>query len=213
MLLYSVRYGSASTSMRRAFSPHTPMPLRRCRAPATLRAPDAPLWLVWIAARHAMSMAGTTALQDMMAELDGRRREARSTATRMGDLARARRAAVIAARLMGARERYMCGGLRCCSWERRRCGACALPQQLLLRTADLLILPGCCRGRGNPLPRSPRRLTACVIAGCVGHAPVHSDSDPQGGPCARGVVLNSKSRATEPPRRDAGGLSCIDSEE
>ena len=101
MLLYSVRYGSASTSMRRAFSPHTPMPLRRCRAPATLRAPDAPLWLGWIAARHAMSMAGTTALQDMMAELDGRRREARSTATRMGDLARARRAAVIAARLMG----------------------------------------------------------------------------------------------------------------
>ena len=102
MLLYSVRYGSASTSMRRAFSPHTPMPLRRCRAPATLRAPDAPLWLVWIAARHAMSMAGTTALQDMMAELDGRRREARSTATRMGDLARARRAAVIAARLTGS---------------------------------------------------------------------------------------------------------------
>ena len=74
MLLYSVRYGSASTSMRRAFSPHTPMPLRRCRAPATLRAPDAPLWLVWIAARHAMSMAGTTALQDMM--LDGGARRA-----------------------------------------------------------------------------------------------------------------------------------------
>ena len=24
-----------------------------------------------------------------------------------------------------------------------------------------------------------RRLTACVIAGCVGHAPVHSDSDPR----------------------------------
>ena len=35
------------------------------------------------------------------------------------------------------------------------------------------------RGRGNSLPRSPRRLTACVIAGCVGHAPVHSDSDPR----------------------------------
>ena len=36
-----------------------------------------------------------------MAELDERRREARNTASRMGDLARARRAAVIAARLTG----------------------------------------------------------------------------------------------------------------
>ena len=53
------------------------------------------------AARHAMSMAGTTALQDVMAELDGRRREAHHTAHRMCDLARARRAAVIAARLTG----------------------------------------------------------------------------------------------------------------
>ena len=43
-----------------------------------------------------------------------------------------------------------------------------------------------------------RRLTACVIAGCVGHAPVHSDSESTpalGGPgtmraLAR-VVLNS----------------------
>ena len=48
-----------------------------------------------------MSMAGTTALQDVMAELDERRREAHNTAHRMGDLARARRAAVIAARLTG----------------------------------------------------------------------------------------------------------------
>ena len=34
--------------MRRAFSPHTPMPLRRSRALATLRAPDVPPWLAWI---------------------------------------------------------------------------------------------------------------------------------------------------------------------
>ena len=53
------------------------------------------------AARHAMSMAGTTALQDVMAELDERRREAHNIAHRMGDLARARRAAVTAARLTG----------------------------------------------------------------------------------------------------------------
>ena len=31
--------------------------------------------------------------------------------------------------------------------------------------------PGPWQQRGIPLPRSPRRLTACVIAGCVGHAP------------------------------------------
>ena len=48
-----------------------------------------------------MSMAGTTALQDVMAELDERRREAHNIAHRMGDLARARRAAVTAARLTG----------------------------------------------------------------------------------------------------------------
>ena len=38
--------------------------------------------------------------------------------------------------------------------ERRRRGAraCALPQQLLLRTADLSILPGYCRGKVNPPP-------------------------------------------------------------
>ena len=53
------------------------------------------------AARHAMSMAGTTALQDVMVELDERRREAHNIAHRMGDLARARRAAVTAARLTG----------------------------------------------------------------------------------------------------------------
>ena len=53
-----------------------------------------------------MSMAGTTAFQDVMAELDGRRREARNTATGMGDFARARRAAVIAARLTGSCVQY-----------------------------------------------------------------------------------------------------------
>ena len=46
--VYSAHYRSASASMRRAFSPHTPMPLRRSRALVTLRAPDAPPWLAWI---------------------------------------------------------------------------------------------------------------------------------------------------------------------
>ena len=53
------------------------------------------------AARHAMPMAGTTALQDLLAEVAGRRREAHDTAARIRDLARARRAAVLAARVMG----------------------------------------------------------------------------------------------------------------
>ena len=46
-------------------------------------------------------MAGTTALQDLLAEVAGRRREAHDTAARIRDLARARRAAVLAARQMG----------------------------------------------------------------------------------------------------------------
>ena len=49
----------------------------------------------------AMRMAGTTALQDLLAEVAGRRREAHDTAARIRDLARARRAAVLAARVMG----------------------------------------------------------------------------------------------------------------
>ena len=53
------------------------------------------------AARHAMPMAGTTALQDLLAEVAGRRREAHDTAARIRDLARARRAAVLAARVTG----------------------------------------------------------------------------------------------------------------
>jgi hypothetical protein len=51
------------------------------------------------AARHAMRMAGTTALQDLLAEVAGRRREAHDTAER--SFARARRAAVLAARMLG----------------------------------------------------------------------------------------------------------------
>jgi hypothetical protein len=50
-------------------------------------------------------MAGTTALQDLLAEVAGRRREAHDTAARIRDLARARRAhgraAVLAARMLG----------------------------------------------------------------------------------------------------------------
>ena len=53
------------------------------------------------AARPAMRMAGTTALQDLLAEVAGRRREAHDTAARIRDFARARRAAVLAARQMG----------------------------------------------------------------------------------------------------------------
>ena len=40
-----------------------------------------------------MRMAGTTALQDLLAEVAGRRREAHDTAARIRDLAHARRAA------------------------------------------------------------------------------------------------------------------------
>ena len=49
----------------------------------------------------AMRMAGTIALQDLLAEVAGRRREAHDTAARIRDLARARRAAVLAARVTG----------------------------------------------------------------------------------------------------------------
>ena len=48
-----------------------------------------------------MRMAGTTALQDLLAEVAGRRREAHDTAARIRGLARARRAAVLAARMLG----------------------------------------------------------------------------------------------------------------
>ena len=51
--------------------------------------------------RAAVRMAGTTALQDLLAEVAGRRREAHDTAARIRDFARARRAAVLAARQMG----------------------------------------------------------------------------------------------------------------
>ena len=53
------------------------------------------------AARHAMCIAGTTALQDLLAEVAGRRREAHDTAARISGFARARRAAVLAARMLG----------------------------------------------------------------------------------------------------------------
>jgi hypothetical protein len=45
------------------------------------------------AARNAMRIAGTTALQDLLAEVAGRRREAHDTAARIRDLARARASA------------------------------------------------------------------------------------------------------------------------
>ena len=51
--------------------------------------------------RHALRLAGTTALQDLLAEVAGRRREAHDTAARLRDFARARRAAVLAARMLG----------------------------------------------------------------------------------------------------------------
>ena len=47
---------------------------------------------------------------------------------------------------------------------------------------------------GSAVAANPRRLTACVIAGCVGHAPVHCDSDPRAwGSGTMRVVLNSSS--------------------
>ena len=45
-------------------------------------------------------------------------------------------------------------------------------------TAAPSVLSGYVRGKGIPSP-AIRRLTACVIAGCVGHASVHCDSGPR----------------------------------
>ncbi len=46
-----------------------------------------------------------------------------------------------------------------------------------------------CPGNLGLLTTAPRRLTACVIAGCVGHASVHCDSGPVlGGPESARVV-------------------------
>ena len=136
----------------------------RCRARASrARAAVASLDPLQRAARHAMHMAGTTALQDAMAELDESRREARDTATRtctrIGDLARARRAAVIAARRRGGmrstvhvrRVTLLLAG----ETAPRRARACALPQLLPMRTADLSILSGYFRGGLNPSSPPP----------------------------------------------------------
>ena len=138
------------------------------------------------AARHAMSIAGTTALQDAMAELDRRRREARDTATRMSDLARARRAAVMAARASGGmrmvhvrRVTLLLAGETAPRRARVRAAAAAAAANNGPIDTINQVTVVYCRGRGNSLPRSPRRLTACVIAGCVGHASVHCDSDPR----------------------------------
>ena len=117
------------------------------------------------AARHAMPMAGTTALQDLLAEVAGRRREAHDTAARIRDLARARRAAVLAARVMGG------------AWTTH------VRRVTLLLAGETAPRPQwyyrvTLGGRVIPSP-AIRRLTACVIAGCVGHASVHCDSGPR----------------------------------
>jgi hypothetical protein len=77
---------------------------RVCDAARARRAAVASMDPTLRVARHAMRMAGTTALQDLLAEVAGRRGEAHVTAARIRDLARARRAAVtavLAARMMG----------------------------------------------------------------------------------------------------------------
>ena len=78
-----------------------------------------------------MRMAGTTALQDLLAEVAGRRREAHDTAARIRDFARARRAAVLAARLMGGTRTVHVRGvtlLLAGETAPRRARACAPPR-------------------------------------------------------------------------------------
>jgi len=58
-----------------------------------------------------------------------------------------------------------------------RARARALPRRLQLRTAARLVLSVYSRGGGCASPPC-RRLTVCVIAGCVGHTSVHSDRGP-----------------------------------
>ena len=152
------------------------------------------------AARHAMSIAGTTALQDAMAELDRRRREARDTATRMSDLARARRAAVMAARASGGmrtvhvrRVTLLLAGETAPRRARVRAAAAAAAANNGPIDTINQVTVVYCRGRGNSLPRSPRRLTACVIG--VGHASVHCDSDPR----AWGSGTHTAAAAATPP--------------
>jgi hypothetical protein len=74
---------------------------RVCAAARARRAAVASMDPMQRAARHALRLAGTTALQDLLAEVAGRRREAHDTAARLRDFARARRAAVLAARMLG----------------------------------------------------------------------------------------------------------------
>ena len=97
---------SASTSTRCASLPRARTPPQRSRAFGdAARAPAALPWRsmdpMQRAARHAMRMAGTTALQDLLAEVAGRRREAHDTAARSAiSPALAARGLVLAARMM-----------------------------------------------------------------------------------------------------------------
>ena len=92
------------------------------------RPPQAPFW-----ALSYFGMAGTTALQDLLAEVAGRRREAPDTAARIRGLARARRAAAGAWRggacPCGTDDGGYSDGAdvesRCCSRGRRHRGTCA----------------------------------------------------------------------------------------
>ena len=83
--LSSVPCASASTSMRCAFSGLAPGCRRNLRSRAVVASMDPMQRATLRATRHAMRMAGTTALQDLLAEVAGRRRlsGASDTAARM----------------------------------------------------------------------------------------------------------------------------------
>ena len=87
--------------------------------------------------------------------------------------------------------------------------ACELPRRQQLLTAVPSVLLGYVRGEGFSFP-ARRRLTACVIAGCAGHASVHCDSGPRAwgsGERARCVFHSSSRRRPDgrasPARKSA----------
>ena len=143
-----------------AFLPRARMPPQRSRARDAARARRAVVASMdpmQRAARHAMRMAGTTALQDLLAEVAGRRRSAHDTAARIRDLARARRTAVLAARVMGgARTTHVSRVTLLLAVE-------TAPRRARVRAAAAaaaansgpMVLSGYVRGKGYSFPRHP----------------------------------------------------------
>ena len=91
------------------------------------------------------------------------------------------------------------------AWGSGACARCVEQQQQQLGGPEVVrvVLNSSCSssyrvtlgGRVTPSP-APRRLTACVIAGCVGHASVHCDCGPRAwgsGERARCVFHSSSS--------------------